>query len=126
MPSVNTGWLRRLSPHLRPYRRDFAVCIALSVLSQVPTGLLPLVQQIIVDDVVIARRRPLAPWLLALLGLGVAAFGIQYWRRYLGARNSLDLQHDLRLAIYRQLQRLDFARHEQLSPGDVMSRAAGD
>lgn len=126
MAAPSQSWLRRLAPHLRPYRRDFAVCIALSVLSQVPTGLLPLVQQIIVDDVIIGRRRPLWPWLAALLGLGALAFALQYQRRYLGARNSLDLQHDLRIAIYRQLQRLDLARHHQLSPGDVMSRAAGD
>src|SRR3954468_23594488 len=111
-PASSASWLERLSPYLRPHRREFAICIGLSVLSQVPMGLLPLMQQIIVDDVIIGRRRALMPWLLALLGLGVVAFGLQYLRRYLGARNSLDLQHDLRRAIYRQLQRLDFSRHE--------------
>jgi ATP-binding cassette, subfamily B, bacterial len=98
----------------------------LSVLGQILIGLLPLLQKIIVDDAVIAHRRPLWPWLAALLTLGGASFWLQYFRRYLSARTSLDLQHDLRLAIHRHLHALDFARHDQLSAGDVMSRAAGD
>ena len=89
-------------------------------------GLLPLLQKIIVDDAVIAHRRPLWPWLAALLILGGVSFWLQYFRRYLSARTSLDLQQDLRLAIHRHLHALDFARHDQLSAGDVMSRAAGD
>ena len=89
-------------------------------------GLLPLLQKIIVDDAVIAHRRPLWPWLAALLALGGVSFGLQYFRRYLSAKTSLDLQQDLRLSIHRHLHALDFARHDQLSAGDVMSRAAGD
>jgi len=96
------------------------------VFSQILIGLLPLLQKVIVDDAVIAQRRSLWPWLAGLLALGAASFWLQYFRRYLSARTSLDLQHDLRLAIHRHLHALDFARHDQLSAGDVMSRAAGD
>jgi ABC-type multidrug transport system fused ATPase/permease subunit len=120
------SWLQRLSPHVRPYRRSLTLTIVLSILGQVLMGLLPLLQKIIVDDAVIGHRRPLLPWLGLLLGVGAVGFVLQYFRRYLGARTSLDLQHDLRLAIHRHLHALDFARHDQLSAGDVMSRAAGD
>jgi ATP-binding cassette subfamily B protein len=119
-------WLTRLAPHVGPYRAPLAASIGLSILGQVLMGLLPLLQKVIVDDAVIAHRRPLWPLLGALLGLGAIAFALQYFRRYLSARTSLDLQHDLRLAIHRHLHVLDFARHDQLSAGDVMSRAAGD
>ncbi|MET0411616.1 MAG: ABC transporter ATP-binding protein, partial [Polyangiaceae bacterium] len=119
-------WLRRLAPHVGSYRRELALCVLLSVIGQIPVGLLPLVQKVIIDDVVIDQRRALWPWLTLLLGLGGVGFWLQYVRRYRGAKVSLALQHGLRVALYRHLQRLDFARHEQLSPGDVMSRAAGD
>ena len=120
------NWQARLAPHVRPYRGPLALSIALSVLGQILMGLLPLMQKIIVDDAVIAQRRPLWPWLVGLVALGSVSFWLQYFRRYLSAKTSLDLQHDLRLAIHRHLHALDFARHDQLSAGDVMSRAAGD
>src|SRR5690606_13073246 len=41
-------------------------------------------------------------------------------------RVTVDLQYDLRRAIHRRLYELDFAAHDRLSVGDVMSRAAGD
>jgi len=119
-------WQARLAPHVRPYRRPLAASIVLSVLAQVLLGLLPLLQKVIVDDALITRRRPLWPWLAALLAIGGVSFFVQYFRRHLSAKTSLDLQHDLRLAIHRRLHALDFAQHDRLSAGDVMSRAAGD
>jgi len=89
-------------------------------------GVLPLLQKVVLDDAVLSSKRPLLPWLLLMLAFGVAGFVLQYQRRYLAARTSLDLQHELRLAIQRRLHVLDFARHDQLSTGDLMSRAAGD
>ena len=51
---------------------------------------------------------------------------MNYARRYFGAKVSVHLQHDMRRAIHRHLYELDFSRHDELSIGDVMSRAAGD
>ena len=119
-------WVRRLWPHLRKQRRALVVCATLSVVGQALVGLLPLVQKIILDDAVLQQRRPLVPWLATLLLLGSVGFALHYFRRYLAARTSLELQHDLRVAIHRHLHTLDFARHDQLSSGDVMSRATGD
>lgn len=100
--------------------------MALSVVGQAFVGILPLVQKVILDDAVLASRRPLLPWLAALLTFGAVGFFLQYQRRYLAAKTSLSLMHDLRVAIHRHLHRLDFARHDTLSVGDVMSRTAGD
>ena len=61
-----------------------------------------------------------------LLITGVLGFTTNYFRRYLGAKVSVHLQHDLRLAIHRHLYELDFSRHDELSVGDVMSRATAD
>src|SRR5688572_26880625 len=118
------GWWARLSPYLD--RRALWVCIALSVVGQVLLALLPLIQKIILDDAVLARRRPLLPWLTALVGVGLLGAVLHYQRRFIAARTSLELMHRLRVAIQRHLHTLDAASQEQLSTGDVMARATGD
>ena len=120
------GWLRRLGPFVARYRGVVIATLALSVIAQVLIGLLPLIQQRILDDSIISQEQPLGPMLVLLLLTGVLGFSTNYMRRYLGAKVSVHLQHDLRLAIHRHLYELDFARHDQLSVGDVMSRSTGD
>ena len=97
----------------------------MSVIAQTLIGLLPLIQQVIVDHGIIGQRAPLGPLLVLLVVTGVAGFATNYARRYLGAKVSVDLQHDLRLAIHRHLYELDFSRHDELSIGDVMSALDG-
>ena len=121
---VRPGWWSRLSPYLN--RRALWVCVGLSILGQGFTALLPLIQKVVLDDAVLARHRPLVPWLLVLVGVGVGGFVLQYQRRYLAAKTSLELMHRLRVAIQHHLHSLDAASQEQLSTGDVMARATGD
>ncbi len=47
-------------------------------------------------------------------------------RRFRGGRIALAVQHDLRTAIFRQLQRLDFASHDEMQTGQLVSRAGSD
>jgi ATP-binding cassette subfamily B protein len=61
-----------------------------------------------------------------MIFMGVLTFVFAYNRRFRGGRIALDVQHDLRTAIFRQLQRLDFARHDELSTGQLVSRASSD
>ncbi len=86
----------------------------------------PVLERLIVDDVILGRRRPLAPWLVLLVGAGLFRFGAAHVRRYVGGRVALDLQYDLRNDIYDRLQRLDFARHDELRTGQLVTRAISD
>ena len=122
----SSSWLGRLAPFVRPLRRKLIAAITLSVVGQVIAAQLPLVQKVILDDAIVHHRRPLLTWLLVLVAVGGASLVLHYLRRTASGRVSLDLQHDLRLAIHRQANLLDAARHDRLSIGDVMSRAAGD
>jgi ATP-binding cassette subfamily B protein len=125
-PDARRGWIRRLLPYLLAHRRNVLTALGASVAGMVVSGLTPLVRKILIDDVVLARRRPLAPWLLLLLAFGLFRFGAAFVRRYTGGRVALDVQHDLRTAIYDRLQRLDFARHDELQTGQLVSRANSD
>ena len=68
----------------------------------------------------------MAPWLVLLVAAGVSRFVAAYIRRYVGGRVGLDVQYDLRNAIYEHLHRLDFARHDELQTGQLVSRAITD
>jgi ATP-binding cassette subfamily B protein len=126
MSTSSPGWVRRLIGYMKPHKKHAYVAFGVAAGGQLIQSVLPLVQKVIVDDVVTARTRPLAPWLTLLLVLGAVRFVLAYFRRYRGGRIALDVQHDLRTAIFRQLQRLDFARHDELQTGQLVSRASSD
>ncbi len=86
----------------------------------------PIVERHIVDDGIVKHHGGIAAWLGLLVVFGVLRFVAAYVRRYWGGRVSLDVQHDLRTDIFRQLQRLDFARHDELQTGQLVSRAGSD
>ena len=114
------AWLWGLWPFVRPHGRSLALAMLLSVAGQGLMGLLPLLQQIILDDAIVTQQRPLWPWLGLLAAAGVASFFLHYQRRFAAARVSLGVQHDLRLALHRHVIGLDPARHDALPIGDVM------
>jgi len=98
----------------------------MAVAGQVVAALTPLVERNIVDNVIVHQRQPLAPWLILLLVAGAFGFAAAYVRRFVGGRVSLDVQYDLRNAIFERLQRLDFTRHDDLATGQLVSRASSD
>ncbi|HYL51860.1 MAG TPA: ABC transporter ATP-binding protein [Acidimicrobiia bacterium] len=120
------GWIRRLVGYMKPHKKNAYVAFGVAIGGQLIQSLLPVVQKVVVDDVITHHRRPLAPWLALMIAMGVATFVCAYFRRFRGGRIALDVQHDLRTAIFRQLQRLDFARHDELQTGQLVSRASSD
>jgi ATP-binding cassette subfamily B protein len=120
------GWIARLWPFLAAHRRNVLLAFGVSMAGQAVAALTPVVAKIIVDDVITTRSRPLAPWLVVLVAAGVFGFGAAYVRRFVGGRVALDVQFDLRNAVYERLQRLDFASHDQLRTGQLVSRSSSD
>ncbi|MEY2433118.1 MAG: ATP-binding cassette, subfamily bacterial, partial [Acidimicrobiaceae bacterium] len=125
-PPEAGGWLRRLWPYLMAHKRNVFIAFGVSIAGQAVVALTPLVEKTIVDDVIVGHRQPLAPWLIVLMAAGVFGFGAAFVRRYTGGRVSLDVQFDLRNAVYERLQRLDFASHDQMQTGQLVSRANSD
>src|SRR3954463_838894 len=121
-PPSAGGWLRRLWPFLMAHKRNVFIAFGVSIVGQVVAALTPLVERAIVDQVIIAHTSPLWPWLVLLILAGVFGFVAAYIRRYVGGRVSLDVQYDLRNAVYERLQRLDFASHDAMQTGQLVSR----
>src|SRR5438552_15667465 len=111
---------------MKPHKKNAYIAFGVAIGGQLIQSLLPVVQKVVVDDVITTHEKPLAPWLTLMILMGVITFVFAYFRRFHGGRIALDVQHDLRTAIFRQLQRLDFARHDELATGQLVSRASSD
>jgi ATP-binding cassette subfamily B protein len=120
------GWVRRLRPYLAAHRGDVFWAFGASIAGLTVSAFTPVVEKIIVDDVISDGRRRLAPWLALLVAAGVFRFAVAHVRRYVGGRVALAVQFDLRNDIYERLQRLDFARHDDFQTGQLVSRAGSD
>ncbi|GAC70206.1 ABC transporter ATP-binding protein [Gordonia soli] len=120
------GWLRRLWQWVRPYRGRVSVALLLAVVGQGLLALVPLVQQIIVDHVLLDPTQSLAFWIGVLCSIGVLSFASHALRRYIGSRCAVDVQHDFRVAVHRHLHVLDARRRAELAAGDVISRGTSD
>lgn len=118
--------MRRLLPFVLAHKRNVFLAFGAALVGQGVTALLPVVQKVLIDDVIIERKRALAPWIAVLLGAAALRFGLAFVRRFYGGRVALDVQYDLRNAIYDRLQRLDFARHDEMETGQLVSRANSD
>lgn len=89
-------------------------------------ALVPLITKVIIDDVIGARTRAMAPWAGALVGAALLVYGLTYVRRFYGGRLALDVQHDLRTEMYATITRLDGRHQDELSTGQVVGRATSD
>src|SRR3954447_5459138 len=120
------GWIRRLVGYMAPHKKHAFIAFGVAIGGTTIQAFTPLITKVIVDDVIVTNAKPLAPWLTLLVVFGITRFVLAYFRRFRGGRIALDVQHDLRTAIFRQLQRLDFARHDEMSTGQLVSRASSD
>ncbi len=125
-PAAHGGPLRRLTPFLAPSRRDLALSLGAAITGQVLIGLAPVVQKVVIDDVIDVRRRSALPWLAALVVIALGGFALAFVRRWFGGRVAFSVQHELRTAVFERLIRLDFAGHDQLQTGQLVSRSSGD
>src|SRR5436190_16256936 len=124
--STQVGWLRGLAPILRPYRKPLIAAIGFASIGQFSLALVPLVQQVIVDDTILHHTRSRPVWIALLLLVGTASFVFNYLRRRIGGRAAVNVQRDLQIAAHHHMQHLDATRRDELRTGDVMSRSTAD
>ncbi|KJS52970.1 ABC transporter [Streptomyces rubellomurinus subsp. indigoferus] len=118
--------MRRLLGYCWRSRRSLLLAFGASLLGMAVTALVPLVTKLIIDDVITAHTRPLAPWAVVLLLAAAVVFGCTQVRRYYGGQLALDVQHDMRADLFRSLGRLDGHRQDRLDTGQVVGRATSD
>jgi ATP-binding cassette, subfamily B, bacterial len=108
------------------HRRSVIISLVAALLGSACQVVVPLIARQIVDGVIVAKTSPLLPWLVLLIVLALATFGFAYLRRYRGGRVGLEVQNDLRNDMHDHLQAMDFASLDQMSTGQLVSRANSD
>ncbi|QGK72395.1 ATP-binding cassette domain-containing protein [Allosaccharopolyspora coralli] len=89
-------------------------------------AVVPLLTKFAVDDAVAQSTARLGWVVTALVAVGVFRFAAAFVRRYWGGRLAVDVQHDLRRAVFASVQRLDGGKQDALRTGQVVSRSISD
>ncbi|MCW2892699.1 MAG: Fe(3+)-transporting ATPase Xenobiotic-transporting ATPase [Actinomycetia bacterium] len=125
--SKQAGTLSLIKPLIGPanVRRIYGA-IGLAVGGQLSLAAIPLIQQIIVDDAIVAHRKSLGLWITILVITGVVCFALQYLRRRVGFTAAARSQRELQKLVHHRLQYLDPSGRDRFRTGDVMSRSTSD
>ncbi len=107
------------------HRGTVYTAFGVALAAQIVAAIEPLLQRAIIDDGLVGHQ-PILIYLAALVGTATVSLWWTYIRRWRGGWFSLYVQYDLRNAIYERLQRLDFAGHDQMHTGQLVSRSSSD
>ncbi|OCF85240.1 multidrug ABC transporter ATP-binding protein [Nocardia brasiliensis] len=126
-PMQPPAQLRRIVRLFHPYRARLAAVAALVGLSSVVALASPFMLRAVLDDALPHGRTGL----LTLLAAGMVAvaaltsvFGVL--QTYISTTVGQDVMHDLRSAVYAQLQRMPLSFFARTRTGEVQSRIAND
>jgi|SRR5579871_880632 len=118
---------RRLKVFLRPYAGRFALIVLIGLLATGLALVQPYLSKLLID-VALARHNWPALYRIAALmfGVTVAGFGLNMLASYLYVRAAAAMLFDMRLALYRHLQKLSPRFYAKWRLGDLVSRLNGD
>jgi len=109
------------------HRRVIALALASAVVAMAAQQATPLFQRFAIDHDIIGGHRSGLPMVLSLMGgLFVVRFVAGWIRRFSGGRIAWEVDYDLRNAVFSHLQGLDFARHDEMQTGQLVSRTNSD
>jgi ATP-binding cassette subfamily B protein len=118
----------RLLSFLQPYKRGLAVSVVLAVGSQAAQIALVWVTGRNVIDQALLRHDSHRLWLYVglIAVLGFLSAGLMLGRRLISGKQALDVEMDMRQALYSHLVRLSFGFYDRHQTGQLMSRATVD
>src|ERR1041385_685672 len=119
--------LRRLTRYIAPYWRRLIVVLALSLLSTGLSLYVPYLSKALVDKALIGRDAA-ALWRTvgAFAAITLASFALNVITGLRYTRVSADILFDMRLALYRHLQRLSPRFYARTPLGDILARVNND
>jgi len=119
--------LRRLLGYVAPYWRRLVLVLALSLVSTGLSLLLPYLVRALVDRALLGRdAAALVRIVLAFAALTLASFALNVVSGLRYTRVSADILFDMRLALFRHLQRLSPRFYAGMPLGQIASRINSD
>jgi ATP-binding cassette subfamily B multidrug efflux pump len=119
--------MRRLLQYLRPYWRQVALAFVTIIVSAVASLVQPYLIKIAIDRYITQRQMAGLDGLAALyLTVLAASFAAEYFQTWTLQLTGQRIMYDLRMAIYRHLQRLDLRYYDRNPVGRLMTRVTSD
>lgn len=142
-PKVIRRLAARLGPHLRPYRSPLVLGALAMIGVAISEVLRPWPLKIIFDGLLIPQNTPdsiiawatgtfgygntlLAAASIAILLIAVVGGALTFAQSYLIASVGQKVVAEIRLGLYRHIQRLSHSFHDSASTGEILSRLTGD
>ncbi len=120
------GWVRRLLTDCLAHRSVLYGALAVSIVATIIDITFPLLTRAALDDATAGRTQAIGMVAAAIAGLAVLRWAMQFGRRLLAGRLSLDVQHDLRVRLLRTAQTLDGRTQDRIATGQLVSRSISD
>jgi ATP-binding cassette subfamily B protein len=121
------GVIQFLWPHLKRYRRAYAVGFAALAAKDIFGAALPLAMRAAVDALTLNHPLRLVFAFCGLLvGLSILKGIFQYWMRIILIGISRDIEFDLRNELFARLVTLDASFYGRMRTGDILARATND
>lgn len=119
--------IRRLLGYVAPYWRRLVLVLALSLAGTALTLYLPYLSRSLVDRALLGRDMDaLVRTVLAFAGLTLLSFALNVVSGLRYTRVSADILFDMRLALFRHLQRLSPRFHARMPLGQIVTRLNAD
>ncbi len=125
--SLNLGTWKRLFPFLRPFRKTFALIVAMNLLCAAIDIMMPLFQRTAIDSFILQNTTD-GLWLFALVYGGTIClqtlFVIIFTRGSM--RMEMNLGRDMKKACFVHLQSLSFSYYNTTPVGYILARVMSD
>jgi ATP-binding cassette subfamily B protein len=119
--------LRRALAYVRPYRRQLALVLALSLAGTGVSLYLPYLSKSLVDRALLGRDAgALVSTVGAFVALTLVSFALNVVSGLRYTKTSADILFDMRLALFRHLQRLSPRFYARMPLGQIASRINSD
>lgn len=119
--------MRRLLQYLRPYKRQVALALAAIIAASILQLAQPYLMKLAIDRYIaegdLAGVNRIA---LAFLGILIGAFVLEYIQTWTLQMTGQRIMFDLRMQIYRHLQRIDLQFYDRNPVGRLMTRVTTD
>lgn len=126
-PKVTWALVRRVLAYARPYTRKIIFMLLLILVSTGLNLISPLIIRELINNTLpnknLSQLNVLA---LALLVIPLAVAGLRVWQRWLNATVGEGVIYDLRVALYKHMQRMSLRFFTKTRAGELMSRLNND
>jgi ATP-binding cassette, subfamily B, multidrug efflux pump len=121
------GAIQFLWPHLRRYRRAYALGFGALAAKDILSAAIPLSLRAAIDSLTADRSlRLLFEFCALLIGVSATKGFFQYWMRVILIGISRDIEYDLRNDLFGRLVALDQGFYSRMRTGDILARATND